>query len=241
MGVPMPATEVFNVKPIDAAFTTYDVELHVLDKIIGGVPKDPDTIRKWLAARLEMGDRELIELAEQTYQELSGDTGRHPSTDEQLDAIMSAQSAGNTFKRHPVTGNLAYEGRCMKAALKEAANIAYPGTKFPGKPADIRKGLMRYLAEVVFVPDLYIDLGVSEPSGTEQRIKHVSTPQGPRSAINIVDYVERPVMKFQIEVLHDTISLQVWSEIWQELERIGLGADRARSDGRFSLDSFEPA
>jgi hypothetical protein len=236
----MAATDVFSGVP--GVYTRYAVEIQVREWLIGGTPKDPDTIRKWLRARLEMDDRAIIELANEVAQQMTAervekakegeDPGR-PSAEEILEATARQFEGGNGFKT--IDGQLVYEGRCMKAALKEAANVAYPGTTWPGKPQGIKKGLMRYLAERVFVEEQQIPLGVTQPSGTEQRIKHVMTPEGPRSAINVVDYVEKPTLSFTVRVLDDFLPQQAWARIWENAENIGIGADRARSDGKFDL------
>lgn len=221
----------------DDSYTRYRAELQVTDKLIGGIPKDPDTIAKWLRARLEIDDRAVIELTEQTAREMETKDGERPGTDELVEAVARQFEGGNGFKT--IDGGLVYEGRCMKAALKEAANVAYPGTRWPGKPEGIKKGLMRYLAERVFVEDQHIGLDVAAPSGTEQRIKHIMTPEGPRSAINVVDYVDKPHLAFTVAVLDDFLSAAMWSRIWQCAEEIGIGADRARSDGKFELLTWQ--
>lgn len=232
----MAASDIF-AKAGTESFTRYRVELQVHDKLIGGIPKDPDTIRKWLSARLEMGDRELIELARETAEQMQATTGERPSADDLTEAVAREIEGGNGFKT--VDGQLVYEGRCMKAALKEASNVAYPGTSWPGKPTGMKKGLMRRLAETVFVDDQHIGLGVDRPSGTEQRIKHIMTPQGPRSAINVVDFVEQPKLTFTVAVLDDFLPIEAWLRIWQCAEEIGIGADRARSDGKFELLAWD--
>jgi hypothetical protein len=229
------ALDIFG-KASDDEFTRYRVELQVSDKLIGGIPKDADTIRKWIESRIAQGaDLSLQQVVNETVEEMTTDAA--PEFSDVLDEVTQKMEGGNGFKT--VDGQLVYEGRCMKSALKEAANVAYPGTKWPGKPAEIRKGLMRYMAERVFVEDQHIGLGVEVPSGTEQRIKHVMTPAGPRSAINVVDYVEKPRLSFTVAVLDDFLPAKAWGRIWQCAEEIGIGADRARSDGRFELIAWE--
>lgn len=228
----MGALELFQTS--GSAFAKYEGEGIVHDKMVGGIPKDADTIRKWLESRVKQGaDLALQEVINETADQMAEGT----QFGELMDEVTKKLEGGNGFKT--IDGQLVWEGRCLKAGIKEAANVAYPGTDWPAKPKGIKKGLMRYLAERVFVDDLYIPLGVSEPSGTEQRIKHVMTPMGPRSAINVVDYVEQPKLRFTVAVLDDCIAPEVWGRIWQVLEEIGLGADRARSDGRFELVKWE--
>lgn len=236
----MTAREIFATAAPDGGdgFAYYTAELQVTDRIIGGIPKDPDTIRKWLESRVAGGaDLSLQAVIDETTAAMR-ERGDNVSWDAILDETTRALEGGNGFKSVPELG-LVYEGRCLKAALKEAANVAYPGTNFPGKPQGIRKGLMRYLAERVFVEQNYLPLGVEVPDGTEQRIKHVLTPQGPRSAINVVDYVTRPTITATIAVLDDFLPAEAWGRIWRCAEEIGIGADRARSDGRFELTRWD--
>jgi hypothetical protein len=163
-----------------------------------------------------------------------------------MEEIARAYEGGNGFKsvdRGDGVMVLVYEGRCMKAALKEAMNICYPGVDFPSKkniaPA-YRKGLKSTGAERIFVPEDYISLDVTEASETEQRIKHVTTPRGPRSAINVVDLVTRPLLRFHVDVWEDFLGLEEWGKIWALIESNGIGADRARSDGKCELMRWEP-
>lgn len=227
---------------VDSAVTTYQVELQVHNLMVGGVPASPNVIRKWLQSRLEVGDAALQEMLERTLKERFKD--QTPTLDEQAEALMEDPDGPsiNGFKRDSVTGELVYEGRCMKAALKEFANSAYPGTDWPGKTkvaAGFRKGLMNTLAERVFVPDTFIGLGVKEPDRVEERIKHVMTPQGPKSAINRVEVVEHPRLSFTVRVHDDFLPQEAWARIWERGEDIGIGADRGRSDGQFELVKWE--
>ena len=221
----------------DEAYAVYRGTLKVRDRLVGGVPLDKDTIKKWLKARLDLGDRELVELTERTAAELGDQTGERPTADDLLEAVARAHETVNGFKK--VNGNLVYEGRCLKAALKEAINVAFPGKDFPGKPANIRKGMKAFAEERVFVDETFIDLGISEPSGREQKPIHVMTAQGPRSAIKTYDYVDAPTISFTIKALDDCIKPEAWGKIWQVCEEIGIGADRAQSAGKFDLLSWE--
>ena len=243
----MSATAIFGVT---SSVACYRVRLQVLDKIVGGVPSSESVIKGWLKSRMELDDRHLQELTQKTLVERFPD--RQPSADELAAELLESDAAPsiNGFKRIPDTGELAYEGRCLKAALKEWANSAYPGTDWDGKtgkdsdigrplPKGFRKGLMSTLAERVHVVDIYIGLGVKEPTGVEERIKHVMTPQGPRSSINRVEYVQAPLLEFELKVHDDFLTPQAWGRIWERGEDIGIGADRGRSDGKFELLAFD--
>jgi hypothetical protein len=234
----MGAAEIFDTA---SRWVTYQADVHIFT-LVGGIPKDPDTIRKWVKARLELADTEVMAIAEETLAAM-GWTRVESSEqlDQLVDAVMAADTKGNSFKMDE-RGELVYEGRCLKAALKEAANALYPGTaKWPGHPGPaVRKGLASWLTERVEVVDRYLPLGRTTPDiAGEQRIKHVSGPQGKRSAVNVVDLVEDVKISARIAVLDDCIPPELWSDLWQYVERGGLGADRARGDGRCELTAWQ--
>lgn len=242
----MSASDIFGT---GSAFTEYEVAIQVRGALVGGVPSSPSVIRNWLESRLEAGDIRLEEIFHETVESM----GAMSSMDEKLDAVMQSEAAPsiNGFKRTE-GGLLAYEGRCLKAAIKEWANSSYPGVDWDGKyvtrrgpdgklKRDLapgcaaRKGLLSTLAERVFVNPRYISLGVSAPDYVEERVKHVMTPQGPKSAIGRVEVLEGPLLEFTVRVRDDFLPNEAWSRIWQTGEEIGIGADRGRSDGRFDL------
>ena len=233
----MGASEIFGNK---TRWTTYQGEHH-LHTVVGGIPKDPDTIRKWLKARLELNDTEVMALAEETIAEM-GWTQIESSEqlDQLVDTVMAKDTKGNSFKM--AKGQLVIEGRNLKAAHKEAASALYPGVKpWPGHPGkETRKGLAAYMTERVEVVDRYIPLGRTKPDiEGEQRIKHVTGPQGKRSTINVVDLCEDVKIGFTIRVLDDFITPPLWQELWEYIELGGIGADRARGDGRGELNSWK--
>lgn len=235
----MGATDIFATA---SSVARYRVRLQVLDKIVGGVPSSESVIKGWLKSRMEIGDRDLQELTQKTLEERFPD--RQPSADELADALMESDAAPsiNGFKRHPDTQELVYEGRCMKAALKEFMNSAFPGVDWPSKTKvakGFRKGLMSSAAERVFVEDIYIGLGVKEPDGVEERIKHINGPQGVRAAINRVEWVQSPLVEFTLKVHDDFLTSEEWGRIWERGEDIGIGSDRGRSDGKFELIGWE--
>lgn len=236
----------------DSQVTTYKVTVKIRNLLVGGVPANESVIRSWLRTRLEMDDQALEEVVKQTLAERG--QSEFTSTDEALDALMEKQEtvSVNGFKRDPQTGELMVEGRCVKAGLKEWANSAYPGTEWPGKTnvsKGFRKGLMATLAERAFVQEVFIGTGIKGdevspvpgvgPAWIEERIKHVMTPQGPKSALNRVEVIKEPTLTFTLKVHDDFLPLEAWARILERGEDIGLGADRGRSDGQFDLIGFE--
>jgi hypothetical protein len=238
----MSARDIFD--DVESSKVYYRTRLQVRYLMVGGVPSDESVIRKWLEARMELDDTALLELLEQTIAERDAPM----SAAEKVDALIKSPQAPsvNGFKRDPDTGELSYESRCLKAALKEAANSAFPGVNYPGKKHAVekgwvgaRKGLLSTFEEHVFVEGDLIGLGVKEPTRVEERIKRVMTPQGPRSAIATVEVIDRPAFDAVIAVHDDFLPREAWAKIWERCEDIGVGADRGRSDGRFELITWE--
>lgn len=231
----MAASDIFG-KPADI-YARYRTTIQFVNLVVGGVPSDKSVIEGWIRSRMELGDQAIADLVETTHKERGGE----PMTPgDAVTLVMESELAPsvNGFKRD-ADGQLCLEGRNIKAAIKEWSNSAFPGTKFPGKPADIRKGLMRYGAETVFVDEILVPLGVTEPTRVEERVKHVMTPQGPRSSINRVEVIDRPRCTFHVSVRKDFLPQDAWGAVWAVGERIGLGADRGRSDGQFTLEEWE--
>jgi hypothetical protein len=225
--------------------TTYRVVLRFKHLVVGGIPSDRSVIEAWLRARMELGDASLSELVSQTVAERGVLT-----PDEAIDAVLASDLAPsvNGFKRNE-NGELCLESRIIKAGLKEWANSSYPGTDWPGKAkylinkkgdaSLVKKGLMKYLEEAVTIEGVFIGLGVKEPLEVQERIKHVMTPQGPRSTINRVEVVYQPEITFTMRVRDDFLPDEAWARIWVVGEGIGLGSDRGRSDGQFTLESWK--
>jgi hypothetical protein len=218
--------------------TTYRATLQFKHLIVGGIPSDKSVIEGWIRSRMDLGDAAIAELVAQTAAERGVLT-----PDEAIELVMASDIAPsvNGFKRN-ADGELCVEGRIVKAALKEWANSSYPGGTWPGKTSNEataklhnKRGLMTYLAEAIIVEDVLISLGVTEPTCIEERIKHINTPQGPRSAVNRVEVVEKPRITFTLRVRDDFLIPEAWARIWTVGEGIGLGSDRGRSDGQFEL------
>lgn len=217
-------------------FTTYRGTLQVLNRLTGGIPKDPNTIKKWIESRIEGGnDAALAEIMAETIEAM----GEEATTPALAEAMAKRVSSGNGFKR--VDGVLTYESRCLKAALKEAANVLYPNvTDYPGKRAGSRKGLKSVVAETIFVGPEFLSLGVSEPDVVgDQRLKHITGPKGPQSTIAVVDLVIKPRIEFEVRVLNDWVPPKLWRSLWEYIGQDGIGSDRARGDGQNEIVSWE--
>jgi hypothetical protein len=235
----------------DELFATYEVELQFVDKIMGGVPKNPKVVEGWLRAKAGVTEaRELFQATARTMAENGTPLDYDPSAlatmnpDEMYHIIdratqeHAALKSTNGFK-HDDEG-LYIEDRQIKAAIKESTNILYAGERW-GKT---KKGPKSFVAERVYVEGtnghpnrLY--LGTDEPDNVELVVGHVQDKQGKRSTLTYHEYVEKPVIQFRIASLRDEVSYDHWGMLFAHMELNGLGALRSQSHGRFEVTKFE--
>lgn len=229
-----------------SVFTRYSVELTFRDKIMGGVPKDPKVIQGWLRSKAGIGEeRELAQVAARTMSENGADLGVSASALMEMDANelyelmdraseeMAASKQTNGFKCGE--DGLYIEDRQVKAMLKESTNILFAGDRW-GKT---KKGPRAFVAERVFVKPQRIYLGVEEPTGIELVVGHVSDKMGKRSTLTYHEYIESPVIEFELEVVRDELTLDQWADLWTHAQENGLGALRSQSHGRFDITKWK--
>lgn len=219
------------------------VTLQFRDKLMGGIPKNAKVIEGWLRTKAMITDEEeLRQVAMRTMRELGAgeDTATYEDVVAAADA-MAAERNLNGFKRDDK--GLYIEGRIIKAMLKENVNIIWPkGRKGPSK-----KGAKNYAAERIFVVEDRVYVERDEPDGVELQIGHVSGPQGQRSTLTNIEYIERPTVTFTIKEMvaapgkdeDPSFSDDEWANIWMSAEENGLGASRSYSHGRFDVVGWE--
>ena len=195
-------------------WNTYTLTLQV-QRLYGGVPKNPDVIKDWLASK-GITEPQAITEAQQAM------------------SLQAAQEkVWNGFKSN---GNGLYiECRQVKAMLKDAANVVK-------KVVEV-KNLKNKLAERVFVqstagdPSLQdlICLGKQKPDGTLERAIHVDTAMGPRDALKRADYVDNVTVAVRLKVLDDGVVTEpLLRDILEYAVEVGLGADRSQGGGHIT-------
>jgi hypothetical protein len=174
----------------------------------------------------------------------------------ELGAAVEEKASGmwTAFKRD-ATG-IYYEGRCLKAAFKESANIlreTLQGEEADAagkKPTKSRYTALRAkLAERLFVEEDVIHFvgadgsRLTEPSGSEERAIHVMTAQGPRDALKRSDFVSAPArLVFHLRWLPDGVcDIDLVRELLEHACWNGIGADRSQGNGRFKVIAVTPA
>jgi len=226
----------------------YQVTICFRDKVIGGIPKQPQLVDIWLKSQAGISqDVHRKRLALKTIRQIRGEDVKQVdlmTDDEVYRAIQELCDAeagvvGNGFKRDPQIG-LYLESRQVKAMLREAVNIAFAGARW----GITQKGPNSWFREHVFVDPDRIPLGVSEPTGELDFVGHVEDRYGPRSILQRVEYVERPSITFYVSHLRlpnevePVLTVSEWLVIWQTCQEIGLGAMRSQGFGRFDVLEF---
>lgn len=231
----------------DALFTQYEVELQLTHRLMGGVPKDPKVIEAWLRTKTGVSDADEIKrMMIRTLQEQGVDVTAAMSYEEILLASEGLAAIKNTngFKRIEGLG-LVLESRCVKSLLKEATHVLFAGGKWGQRAKGSEDGAYpgkaprSLVAETVFVTPHYIPLGREEPDGLELFIGHVTGPKGPQSNLTHYEYVERPLLKFQLHIALDRVPKDAWPYLFVYGQENGIGALRSQSKGTFEVVKFE--
>jgi hypothetical protein len=196
---------------------TWAATLHV-GRIAGGTPTDSKVAEGWLKTKLTADRDDLIREAVAEVMVERG-VGADEAT-----SIVDTNKHLNGFKRDE--NGLYIEGRQVKAAIKEAANVRWPKDRW----GPSRKGTLSFFAEHVFCQEDRIPLGVAEPSGIAQRFVH--TWRG--SGIQYEEYVDDAKVPFTVATDHD-FSEEQWALLWLTGEQQGVGASRSQGYGRYDV------
>lgn len=236
-------------------FTRYSVQITMLDKLLGGSPKDPNIMMAHIRTSSgattneeEMRIRLLAALEGMGYD-------RGDLEGESLANIIKASQAlvgekGKCGFKKDVNG-IYIESRHIKAMLRESVNIVLqdrPVTMRTSKIKDadgnakiVTKNAKSVFVERVFVDTYKIYLNRQEPDGEEFWVGHPIDPKTGerRSNLSYFDYVDNAVIDFEMSVMRDYMSEQDWAEVWLEAEKNGLGAVRSQDFGHFVVTRWE--
>ena len=195
--------------------------------LVGGKPKNPELIEAWVNAKC----KDKTEAERKRIRDAHVDT-----LDDEVDGQREKSAIG--FAR--VDGQLAIEGRQVKAMLKEAANIIKD--KLPIKDGKI-SSLKSKVADQVFVVEEWIKLGRTDPDDVDERPIHVMTRQGPRDSLKVCEILRDVEIEFTVRRLSasgkSSVPEKVLMAILDYAQSIGLGADRSQGAGVFEVLSVE--
>jgi len=232
----------------DDPFTVYDATIHITDRIIGGIPRDPKLVEAWIRLKAGVTSEEEIQHRLKTY---IGGLEHPPSFDSAL-IDMSNETAAETktqgFHRNEY-GQVVIEGRQLKSMLKESANICWPSgtTKFGQYQSKTQKSAGKlvggksakgFFAERVFVsPDRIVI--ADDITDVMVSVGHIKDwKEQTRSTLGKYEYVEGCSFSFQVNVLDDCVSWAEWERLWRHAEQNGVGTMRSQGHGRFTLTEF---
>lgn len=154
------------------------------------------------------------------------------------------------------------EERQVKAMLKECGTTLDYFRLIRGFRQLVQHGVF---VEPAFIPLMRNGGMVTEPDGFEDRVVHVMTAQGPRSAIKRVDYLRAPAhVEFDVLVAEPNKAVhwaqarsqskkkesgqalpdnweEAWQQMWRLAQELGLGANRSQGVGKFNVTRFDRA
>lgn len=196
----------------------------------GGVPSDPKVAEGWLKTKLTDNRDDLIrDMVAQTMV----DRG---VTAEEATELVDINKHLNGFKRNEY--GLYFEGRQLKAAIKEAASVARATDKLKSRWGSTSKGVLGFVAEHIMVVEDTLNLGVTEPSRVLQ-----SFPKNPRTGQTGIQYTEIiDEASFDFTVISDhKFTDEEWAMLWLTGEQQGVGAGRSQGFGRYEVIKWEAA
>lgn len=220
----------------DSVFAKYAIKAYpyqfagtlLVGRIAGGIPTDPKVAEGWIKTKLGASSDDVLRAQ---VAEVMVDRG---ITADEAATIVDTNRHLNGFKRDE--NGLYIEGRQLKAAIKEAASVAGAAGNLPMKSwGQTKKGLFGFVAEHICVPEDKLHLGVSEPTGINQRFVHTWRGTG----IQYEEYVDNAEIHFT--VMSDfAFTTEQWAMLWLTGEQQGIGATRSQGYGRYKVTKWEP-
>jgi hypothetical protein len=205
----------------------YEVKLEMTGLFAASLPRTREEIEKMLESRMPAKlPHDFIPLDE-LVDEVAEKVGIQEDEEE-------LKYGWATFCRND--DGLYYEGRCVRGHIKDCAG------QVKGAIRPEVKALKAKVANKVYVMTDIIPLMVNgeqakEPVGTAQRFIQVMTMKGPRSTMKFVDYLEKPALTFQLNVLEDgVITDDILNAIFEYGSVHGMGQERSQGWGRYGYN-----
>ncbi|MGI0067315.1 MAG: hypothetical protein ACREB9_02670 [Thermoplasmata archaeon] len=201
------------------ALGVYVVTLSV-EKLTGGIPKNPDLIKGWLAGR--------------------GVTlGVEPVVKGEAEKLGGQAVEEGSWKGFYLDGKgLFFEARNVRGMLKQAAR-ANGGTK--RVKAALKKLTDNLLIEPARIYPTKADGDTfHEPTESEERAVHVMTPQGPRTALKKSDILRGATIRFSLTTSHPDLTQEFLGDLLDYGQFfLGIGSDVSQGDGKYVVEKFE--
>jgi hypothetical protein len=207
-------------------WTDYHLALTV-DRLVAGIPAKEKMLDSWLEAKAQR-----MRLPAALPAELAGVAATPQEAHDEHAAGAATLAAeeihGVVFYRLP-DGTPGYEGRCLKGAFKEAANIL--------KEQLHVKAFRSKIAEHLFVLERVVP--IQAEIQRDDRPLTVMTMQGPRTSIKRFEFAENVPLAFTLRTLDGGVATAENLEALLEYMALnGLGSDRSQGAGTFRVNSF---
>lgn len=205
----------------------FTVTMQFHGKLCGSVPQSKELVRPWLEARMP---KNKPADAEKGIEEIEAEV---------LESIEQLEEK-TTLGFQKDDNGLFVRGATVKAHLKDCAN------QIKDHPEIKIKAFRSKVANKVYVDDykIYLRNGkeiYQEPVDQFEQPVHVMTAQGPRNALKIINYVERPAMRFTLLLLPDKeVTLDKVKKIFEYGSVHGYGGERGMGEGRYSFEIMAP-
>lgn len=245
----MTGTSVFSTYESQAWPYLYAGTLEVA-VLAGGIPSDPDVTRGFIESKVKTSDEVIQKMVAKTIVE------RGASVDEAVGEVAELRHL-NGFKRlvkplgEAPAGTLYIEGRQLKAAIREAVNVAYASGKLlnaQGKNTWGRtaKGIHGFVAEHVIVEEYDLPLYKVSEDGTREWVtapddtitRFVHTYRG--TGIQTEEVCLDACLDFTVKTDWE-FTEQQWAMMWVTGQEQGIGASRSQSYGRYKIVRWDRA
>lgn len=213
-------------------FERYAVTLQFENRVCGSVPLSKELVPIWLKSRMPKNKPE-------------GEPDMEAVEQEVMDSIQETEERTTLgFQLHEDV--LVVRGGTIKAHLKDCSNQIKDVVPNP-KPvkSEAKKGikaLRSKVANMVYVEEYWVSLlrddgePVREEDSSYEQPVHVMTPMGPRNALKVIRFVEKPVMRFTLRVLENRqVTADTIRAILEYGSIHGYGGERGMGEGRYSF------
>lgn len=228
----------------------YEVELKMEGRFAASLPKTKEEIEQMLQHRMPITPPENFTPIAKLTEEVARKVAAPTEGEEEEEELKYGWA---TFPKNEE--GLYYEGRCIRGHLKDCANqikdLLDPAVKaLKAKVANKVYVMTDVIPLLIWEDDEPHKKGdipmtrslrtAKEIAGTEQRFVQVMTRLGPRSTIKYVDYLDKPTLKFRLNVLDDgIITREILDSIFEYGSIHGLGQERSQGWGRYEFTITE--
>jgi len=197
---------------------TIKARMDFTERLCGSVPQSKEIVNVWLDSRkpkVKSPDgKSLKEIEEEVLATIEQDEER---------TTLGFQSDDQGFF---------VRGGTVKAHLKDCANQIKDIMRIKAFRAKIANKLYLREYRVYLLKD---GQPVKESDGSFVQTVHVMTPQGPRTGLKTIHYVERPSLQFVLQLLEDSeVKPETITRIFEYGSVHGYGGERGMGEGRYS-------